>query len=184
MPSQFEMDKNQRRDRVLLKTIAAGLFVVVCAPVLCAQATPSKLTTVCAVAAQPEKCDGKEVTVRARVFSDGEHGSTIYDESCEHYGVLLFVVSGAKGEDKLDAALNWCHRTTRGKLISDTFTGVFHFKTTYLGDTARPSISIQRVDDLVLKSTKTVSASFPKTCPEAPPVDSLVHGPSAGSRPD
>jgi hypothetical protein len=50
--------------------------------------------------------------------------------------VLLFLHPGAKGEDELDAALYWCHPGTRGKLISGTFSGVFHFKAVYIGDSA------------------------------------------------
>jgi hypothetical protein len=178
------MHKNNKRDRIPLGPIAAGLFVIVCAPVYHAQSTPSNLTTACAISAQPDKFNGQEVTLKARVFFDGEHGSMIYDESCGRYGVLLFVIPGAKGKEELDAALNWCHRSTRGKIISGTFTGVFHFKTTHLGETAGPSISIQRVDDLVLKSTQTISASFLTPCPEAPPVESLVRQSTTASRPD
>ena len=169
------MHKKNKRGRTPVGPIAMGLFISVCASVLLAQTTPPDLTTVCAVAMEPDRFDGQAITVRARVQSDAEHGSQIYDQSCGRYGVLLLVVPGAKGQDELDAALNWCHRSTRGKIIFGKFTGIFHFKPTYVGDPPRPSISVSRIDDLVLKSTKTTSASFPTPYPDAPPVDSLVH---------
>jgi hypothetical protein len=141
-----------------------------CATALNAQSDSSGVTTICAVASQPQKFDGRSVTSNAHVFSDGEHGSFIYDESCSQYGLGLFVVVGAKGEDQLDAALGWCHRSTRGKSISGRFTGVFHFRPTYIGDTERLTSGVNQVEDLELKSTKTVSASFPTPCPDAPPL--------------
>lgn len=140
-----------------------------------AQSTSPNLTTVCAIAETPDKFDGRSITVKARVQSDGMHGSQIYDESCKQYGVLLFLAFGAKGEDQLDAALNWCHRSTRGKFIFGTFTGVFHFKPVFIGDSPRRTIKVSRIDDLVLRSTKETSAAFPMPCPDAPTLDSLVH---------
>jgi len=156
-------------------TFFALCVATTCATSLNAQSGSSTDTTVCAIASHPEKFDGQPVKVSARVFSDGLHGSMLYDEFCGHYGILLFLVPDAKGGDQLDAALSWCHRGTRGKSISGTFTGLFHFKPVYIGDQARPAISVQRIDDLVLKSTKTASASFPTPCPDAPPLDTLVH---------
>jgi hypothetical protein len=128
--------------------------------------------TICSIAQSPEQYDNKMVTVRARVQADGQHGSQIYDEACGHFGIGLFVVQGAKGKEELDSALNWCHRGTRGKLLYGMFTGVFHLNP---GDPTDRSIEVQRIDDLVLKSTKVTSATFPRPCPEAPPVDTLVH---------
>ena len=169
---------------MLAEPIVVGLFILVCASALCGQTTPSDLTTVCAVAKDPDRFEGQSITVRAQVQSDGLHGSQIYDESCAQYGLLLFRHPGTKGEDELDAALGWCHRGTRGKDIFGTFTGVFHFKPIYIGDPPRRIISINRIDGLVLKSTKTASASFPTPCPDAPPVDSLVHQSSVGNQPN
>jgi hypothetical protein len=134
------------------------------------EATPT--TTICSISQSPEQFDNKIVTVRAYVQADGQHGSQIYDEACGSFGIGLFVVQGAKGKDKLDSALNWCHRGTRGKILSGTFTGVFHMKP---GNPTDRRIEVQRIDDLNLKSTKTASATFPTPCPEAPPVDTLVH---------
>lgn len=165
------------RDQKLARSIVVGLFVIICSGSLHAQTTPSDLMTICAIAARPDRFEGQSVTVRARVFSDGEHGSFIYDESCEQYGVHLFLAFGAKGEDQLDAALHWCHRSTRGKLILGTFTGVFQFKPVFIGDSARLQIRVSRIDNLVLKSTKETSAAYPAPCPDAPPLDSLVHHP-------
>jgi hypothetical protein len=178
------MHKKSKLDRMLAEPIAVGLFVLVCASALRAQTRPSDLTTVCAVAKEPDRFDGHSITVRAHVQSDGLHGSQIYDESCGQYGLLLFMHPEAKGQDELDAALGWCHRSTRGKDILGTFTGIFRYKPTYLGDPPRRSISVSRIDDLVLKSTKMVSASFPTPCPDAPSVDSLVHQPIMGNRPN
>lgn len=128
-------------------------------------------SAICSIARSPEKYDNRVVKVRAGVFSDGNHGTILHDESCDSFGMHLFVVPGSKGEDELDAALNWCHRSTRGKIISGTFTGMFHFKP---GSPPEHSISVQRIEGLVLKSTKTASASFPAPCPEAPPLDTLL----------
>lgn len=129
-------------------------------------------TTVCSISQYPEQFDNKMVTVRARVQADGQHGSQIYDEACGNFGIGLFVVQGAKGKDELDSALSWCHRGTKGKLVLGTFTGVFHLKN---GNQADRSIEVQRIDELVLKSTKTASATFPTPCPDAPSVDTLLH---------
>lgn len=175
--SPIEMCIKRMLNRMLPAGIVATLFVTVYAKDLCAQTENSELTTMCTVAKQPDSFNGRLITVRARVMADGEHGSLIYDDSCAHSGLELFVASGAKGEDELDAALNWCHRGTRGKLIYGTFTGVFHFRPPYIGDSARPQIIVSLVSDLVLSSAKTASASFPTPCPEAPPLDSLVHRP-------
>lgn len=169
---------------MVAKPVAVGLYVLVYASALCAQAAPSNSTTVCAVAKDPDRFEGQSITVRAHVQSDGLHGSQIYDESCPQSGLLLFSHPGTKGEDELDAALGWCHRGTRGKEIFGTFTGVFHFKPTCIGDPPRRIISISRIDGLVLKSAKTASASFPTPCPDAPPADSLVHQTSGGNRPN
>jgi len=128
--------------------------------------------TVCSIAQSPEQFDNKTVTVRASVQADGQHGSQIYDEACGRFGIVLFVVQGAKGKDELDSALSWCHRGTRGKLLSGTFTGTFHLKA---GTPTGRTIEVQRIDDIVLKSTKTASATFPTPCPEAPPVNTLLH---------
>lgn len=128
--------------------------------------------TICSIAQSPEQFDNKMITVRARVQADGQHGSQIYDEACGRFGIVLFVVQGARGKDELDSALGWCHRGTRGKLLSGTFTGVFHLKP---GSPTDRNIEVQRIDDLVLKSTKTASATFPTPCPEAPPVNTLLH---------
>jgi hypothetical protein len=148
-------------------------FVLCLTLVRCAlsQESDSSTSAMCSIAQNPEKYDNKVVTVKARLISDGHHGSAIYDDSCSNFGMLLFVVPGAKGEEELDAAMNWCHPTTRGKLIFGTFSGVFHFKP---GNPPGHSLSAQTIDGLVLKSTKTASAMFPIACPEAPPVDTLV----------
>lgn len=170
------MREKNRLVRALAGRVAVGFVAVLsAAAALNAQSNSSGLTTVCAIATEPEKFDGRSVSIRAYVFSDGMHGSYIYDQSCERYGLGLFVSHGAKGEDQLDAALGWCHLSTRGKSISGTFTGVFHFRPTYIGDTDRRSIIVNRIENLVLRSTKTVSASFPTPCPDAPSLDSLVH---------
>jgi hypothetical protein len=181
-PSPSLMKEKSTHNRRFIATIVLVWFAITCATVLNAQSDFSSVTTVCAIASQPEKFDGQSVTVDARVFSDGEHGSFIYDESCGQYGLGLFVVAGAKGKDQLDAALGWCHRSTRGKSISGRFTGVFHFRPTYIGDTERRTISIDQVKNLVLKSTRTVSASFPTPCPDAPPIESLIHPWSQNAR--
>ena len=150
------------------------LFLVLCLTLVrgaLSQESVPPTSAICSIAQNPEKFDNKVVTVKARVLSDGVHGSVIYDDSCGEFGIHLSMLPDSKGVDEFVAALNWCHRSTRGKLVSGTFTGVFHFKP---GSPPGHSISVQRIDDLVLKSTKTASASFP-ACPEAPPVDTLVH---------
>ena len=122
-------------------------------------------TTICAIAKRPASFDGHLVTVKARVFSDGMHGSLIYDESCGDYGLALFLAVDAKGEKDLEAALSWCHLTTRGKFITATFTGTISV------DPEAPyqrRITVQRVDDLIVKSTHSTSASFPTPCPDPP----------------
>ncbi|HEY9126416.1 MAG TPA: hypothetical protein VIM62_04775 [Acidobacteriaceae bacterium] len=167
------MRKNKQYSK-LPEAIAAGMFLVTCIPALYAQSTSVNTTDFCAVVKEPQRFDGQTITVRARVQSDGTHGSLIYDESCSDRGVTLFVFPNAKGSDQLDAALSWCHRTTRGKLILGNFTGVFHFKPIVLGDQIFADINVSRIDDIVLKSTKTTSATFPTPCPEAPSIESLV----------
>lgn len=171
------MQRTTNRFRTLAGRILVSLVAIVFAAALHAQNKPLGLTTLCAVANQPEKFDGQSITVRANVQSDGVHGSSIYDESCKQYGVLLFLAFHAQGEEELDAALNWCHLGTRGKIIVGTFTGVFHFKPVFIGDPDRRTIKVDRIDGLVLKSTKAASASFPTPCPDAPPVASLVQQP-------
>jgi hypothetical protein len=180
----LDMRRYSRQVRWLTVPIFVAFAVIVCAYSVHAQLPHSGLTTVCDVASQPNKFEGESITVKALVQSDGLHGSQIYDESCKQFGMLLFLHPGAKGEDELGAALYWCHPGTRGKLISGTFTGVFHFKAVYIGDPARRQISISRIDDLVLKSTQTSSAAFPSPCPDAPPIDSLLHQPGKKDRPN
>ena len=136
------------------------------------QEPTSSMSRICLIAKNPENYDNRLVTVSGQVLSDGVHSTIINDQRCEQFGMLLFVDPGAKGENKLDAALSWCHRGTRGKLISGTFTGVFHFKP---GSPPEHSIRVQRIGELVLKSTKTASATFPTPCPDAPPLETLVH---------
>jgi|HubBroStandDraft_1064217.scaffolds.fasta_scaffold65319_3 hypothetical protein len=130
------------------------------------------VTEICSIAGSPASFDGKVVRVKGDVFSDGEHSTIVFDKSCEQFAMHLFLDSGAIGGDKLEAALTWCHRGTRGKLIRGEFTGIFHFKP---GNPTEHNMGVQRIDDLVLKSTKTVSATYPRPCPEAPPLDTLVH---------
>jgi hypothetical protein len=165
---------------MLTRPIAAMIFVV-CATTLYAldraKDRPWDLTTVCAVTAEPEKFDGQSVTVSAIVFSDGHHGSFLFDEACGQKGIHLYVESNATGNDQLSAALNWCHLSSRGKFISGTFTGIFHFSPADVGDPPRPTIRVNRIADLVLRSTREVSWSFPTPCPDAPPIDSLLHQP-------
>ena len=127
------MDPKNRYVRSLTRASGIGLFIILSAAAVNAQNSPPELTTVCAIAKQPDKFDGQRVTLRAGVFSDGMHGSLLYDESCKEYGLLVFLEHGARGGEELDAALNWCHRSTRGKLILGRFTGVFHYKPTYIG---------------------------------------------------
>lgn len=158
-----------------LRCYSLGVFFVLCA--LTSRGASSQVRTVlvteiCSIERSPASFDGKLVTVKGDVFSDGEHSTIVYDNSCEQFAVHLFVDSAAVGGDKLDAALTWCHRGTRGKLIRGEFTGIFHFKP---GSPPEHSMGVQRIDDLVLKSAKTVSATYPRPCPEAPPLDDLLH---------
>jgi hypothetical protein len=130
------------------------------------------VTEICSIAGSPASFNGKVVRVKGDVFSDGEHSTIVFDNSFEQFAMHLFLDSGAIGGDKLEAALTWCHRGTRGKLIRGEFTGVFHFKP---GNLPEHNMGVQRIDDLVLKSTNTVSATYPRPCPEAPQLDTLVH---------
>lgn len=160
---------------VKLRQCCVCLFFVLCLILersALSQEGVSPTSAICSIAQIPEKFDNKIVTVKARVLSDGVHGSVIYDDSCGEFGIHLSILPDSKGVGEFVAALNWCHRSTRGKLLFGTFTGVFHFKP---GSPPGHSISVQRIDELVLKSTKTASATFPTPCPDAPPVNTLVH---------
>jgi hypothetical protein len=158
------------RQRYVLLGLLSFLCLIHGVGAVSQETTPT--TTICSISQSPEQFDNKIVTVRARVQADGQHGSQIYDEACGSFGIGLFVVQDAKGKHELDSALSWCHRGTKGKLIVGTFTGVFHFKN---GNQANRSIDVQRIDELVLKSTKTTSATFPVPCPDAPSTDTLLH---------
>jgi len=159
----------KKRDRLLIGVIAVGLVSVVCAAPLHGQNAPSSaITTMCTIAKNPKKFEGQAVTVKAIVISDGVHGTTIYDESCASFGLHLFVSDGAKGTTALDTALNWCHKSTRGKFIEGTFTGIIQLKD---GTPFQRQITVQRIENLSAKSTHTVSASFPTPCPDPPPLD-------------
>jgi hypothetical protein len=96
------------------------------------------------------------------------HGAAIYDESCGDFALDLFVSEDAKGKGALDTALNWCHRSSRGKLIEGTFTGLIQLKD---GTPFERRIRVNRIEDLTAKSTHTASASFPTPCPDPPTMD-------------
>ena len=145
-----------------------GLLVISCclyATGAASQENANATISICSIAQSPEQFNNQMVSVKARVFADGQHGSMIYDESCDHFGISLFVVESAKGRDKLDFALNWCHWGTRGKILYGIFTGVFRLRA---ADSAGQSIEVQRIEGIVLQSAHTGSASFPTPCPDPP----------------
>lgn len=159
------MEQKIVQQRALARLVSAGFVALSFIATLNAQKDPSEPTTICAIASQPERFDGRRVAVHAQLFSDGEHGSMIYDESCGHFGLDLYVSDGAESKKDLEAALNWCHRSTRGKFIAGTFTGTIHFKA---GTPPDQRISVERIDGLTVRSTHTTSASFPEPCPDPP----------------
>jgi len=155
----IEMKKKSWRGQTMV-----GSSLVIVASALIAQGGP-RVFTVCTIASQPEKFESQSVTVRARVLSDGMHGTILYDESCEDFGLHLFVNDDAKGREGLETALTWCHSSTRGKFIEGTFTGMVHFEP---ATPPQHRITVQRIEDLTVRSTHTTSASFPTPCPDPP----------------
>ena len=149
--------------------VAVSLVAMICATNLAGQDRPSTLTSLCAIAKQPAKFEGRSVTVRTRVLSDGTHGALIYDESCADFGLTLLVTEDAKGFKDLESALSWCLRGTLGKFIVGRFTGMIHFGPR--GHLSESQISVRRIEDLTVKSTQAASTTFQTQCPDSPPLE-------------
>ena len=162
------MQGNGRRSRTSLVLIALAFMSLICAIPLLGQNGSLTVTSLCTIKKDPRSFDGQSVTVRARLISDGMHGTTIYDESCRDFGLHLFLSSNAQGKGALETVLTWCHPSTRGKLITGTFTGIIQLRD---GTPFERQITVRRIEDLTAKSTRTSSATFPTPCPDPPPLD-------------
>lgn len=152
-----------------MASIALSLVSGVCTTASHGQnGSSSTVTSMCSIAQNPKAFEDQSVTVKARVISDGVHGTALYDDSCASFALYLFVSDDAKGRTALDTALNWCHRSTSGKVIEGTFTGIVQLKDK---TPFQKRITVQRIEDLSVRSTHTASASFPRPCSDPPPLD-------------
>lgn len=87
-----------------------------------------KLTTLCEVAKNPRKFDGKEVTFTAQYHGPGEDSSALVDMNFSDVAISPNVPSSAIGADALRSAYMTGHFGTIDKDIDATWTGVFHWR--------------------------------------------------------
>ncbi len=122
-----------------------------------AKQTDVPVLSLCSIAESPAKYNGKTIRVKARLQSAGMHGWYIYDESCSHFGVGLFIESKAEGNEDLHRAINWGEFGTSDKIVFASFIGVFRLNRT---DESPPrELIVRRMGDF--KSTPKVKQPNP-----------------------
>jgi hypothetical protein len=82
-------------------------------------------TTLKDIVAQPKVFDRKTVVVDAEFMTDAMHGSMVFECGAHGMGpgILIRRISGARGEDTLDHALQQGHLATLDKTIRAEWTG-------------------------------------------------------------
>jgi|SRR5579872_831149 len=109
-------------------------------------------TTVCRLTSAPDQFENTLVTVRARVESDGMHGSSLIEKSCPGKSVAL-VFDSSSDEESATAfrkAVFSGFPGTTDKEITGIFTGSFHW---HQGQIPNRVLTVKRVSLLRVKKT-------------------------------
>jgi hypothetical protein len=96
------------------------------APNVFAQEAVAKVNF-CDVARNPERHNNEEITVIAQYESDGVEREGLSDPACKELGFALEMLRDTKGKDQLRATLHSGYPGTLDKVVTGTFTGVFHW---------------------------------------------------------
>jgi hypothetical protein len=120
--------------RAICRCFAATSFTCVLSFVLSADslfaaaARNPLQTSICAIANNPAKFNGKLVTLHAEYFTDYHHGSVLLDYACERTGITPEFADKVKGGDSLDQALRVGGWMNFDKRIEANFVGRFAWR--------------------------------------------------------
>jgi hypothetical protein len=106
----------------------AAAYVMVASVACSAAREPAPEISLCQVLAAPSTYDGKLITLRASVESDGRHLTLLTDATCSGSGVGLVVeneIAGGEAATAISKAIAEQRFGAPSKQITGTFTGTF-----------------------------------------------------------
>lgn len=112
----------------MMRLVAAALMVLMSAACSVAHEAPAEIS-LCRVVAEPSAYDGKLITMRASVESDGQHLTLLTDATCSGSGIGLVVeneIANGEAASAISKAIAEQRFGAPRKQISGTFTGIFH----------------------------------------------------------
>jgi hypothetical protein len=104
-------------------------------------------TTVCVVAAEPSKFEGKLLEITAQFESDGIERTVLIDQNCKNYGIAPLSPRHYISESALTDALHKGYPGTLDKTITGTFIGTFN---SYPGKIPNRTLSLQEVRNVTV----------------------------------
>jgi hypothetical protein len=135
------------------KIATAILVLQALGPLISHAQRPAKAvfdTTVCRIAAHPERFSGKQVRVRASVLSDGLERTVLVDPGCR-FGIVPQISTEIRGRPDIQAfedAIFGQNPGTSKKRIAGVFTGVVSWRSKVA------SLQIQEITDLEVSPLK------------------------------
>jgi hypothetical protein len=110
-----------------MRLVVAACLAVASAACSVAHEAPTEIS-LCRVLAEPPAYDGKLITMRASVESDGQHLTLLTDATCSGSGIGLVVeneIANGEAASAISKALAEQRFGAPSKQISGTFTGIF-----------------------------------------------------------
>lgn len=157
--------------RVTLFGVCVFGVVTFAASVIAQEQTYIKVT-LCEVGSSPGKYDNHLISVKAQYDSDGMEWEGLSDANCSNRGMALQILGKAVGKNALERALHGGYPGTVDKVVTGTFSGIFHWNP----ENHRPRmLEVQRIEDIVAKHTGSPQTTGTQPSTQSPPGGTSLH---------